>query len=89
VRSNFMLLTVYVRIGGGMSMPGEGLVVSLVDASRQTPGATRFMAGCGTRAALPVNALSVVLDTSIGDATCDEPGTGARIVSTLAGRARS
>jgi hypothetical protein len=85
VRSNFMLLTVYVRIGGGMSMPGEGLVVSLVDASRQTPGATRFMAGCGTRAALPVNALSVVLDTSIGDATCDEPGTGARIVSTLAG----
>jgi hypothetical protein len=85
VRSNFMLLTVYVRIGGGMSMPGEGLVISLVDASRQTPGATRFMAGCGTRAALPVNALSVVLDTSIGDATCDEPGTGARIVSTLEG----
>ena len=88
VRFNFLLLTLYVRIGGGTSMPGEGLVISLVDASRQTPGATRFLAGCGTRPALPANAISVVLDTADSDATCDEPGTGARLVSTLNGEGR-
>jgi hypothetical protein len=80
-----MLVTVYVWLGSGSGsgMPGEGLVISLVDASRQTPGATRYIPGCGTRAALPQHALSVVLDTSDSDPACDEPGTGARIVSTL------
>ena len=81
--TNFLLLTVYVRTGGGTTMPGEGLVVSLVDANRQTPGATRYLAGCGTRPALPADAISVVLDSSDSDPTCDEPGSGARLVSTL------
>ena len=80
---NFLLLTVYVRLGGGTSMPGEGLAISLVDARRQTPGATRFLAGCGTRPALPADAVSIVLDTSDSDPSCDEPGTGVRAVSTL------
>ena len=83
VNRNFLLLTMYVRLGGGTSMPGEGLAISLVDARRQTPGATRFMAGCGTRPALPADAVSVVLDTSDSDPACDEPGTGVRAVSTL------
>jgi hypothetical protein len=84
-QQRMLLVTVYVWLGSGSgsSMPGEGLVISLVDASRQTPGATRYLPGCGTRAALPAHALSVVLDTSDSDPRCDEPGTGARIVSTL------
>jgi len=82
---NFMFFTVYVRMGGGASMPGEGLVISIVDAKRQTPGATRFLAGCGTRPALPANAISVVFDSSDSDPACDEPGTGVRAVSTLDG----
>ena len=82
---NFLFFTVYVRMGGGASMPGEGLVISLVDARRQTPGATRFLQGCGTRPALPANAISVVFDSSDTDPACDEPGTGVRAVSTLDG----
>ena len=82
---NFLFFTVYVRMGGGASMPGEGLVISLVDARRQTPGATRFLPGCGTRPALPANAISVVFDSSDTDPACDEPGTGVRAVSTLDG----
>jgi hypothetical protein len=54
VRTVFLHLKLYVRMGGGTSMPGEGLVISMVDASKQTPGATRFLAGCGTRPALTV-----------------------------------
>jgi hypothetical protein len=79
-----LMLSMYVWIGGGV-LPGEGLVVSMVDATQQTPGATRFMPGCGVRAALPAHAISVVLDTADSDPACDEPGTGARIVSTLDG----
>ena len=80
-----LLLTVYVRVGGGV-WPGEGLVISLVDASRQTPGATRFMpGGCGVARALPAYALSLVLDTADSDPACDAPGTGVRLVSTFAG----
>jgi hypothetical protein len=79
------VLTVYVWMGGGQSWPGEGLVISLVDATRQTPGATRYMAGCGTRPLLPAYAVSVVFDTAISDPSCDEPGPGARVVSTLNG----
>jgi hypothetical protein len=82
--AHMLALTVYIWMGGGV-LPGEGLVISLVDATRQTPGATRFMSGCGVRAALPAHALSIVLDTADSDAACDEPGTGARIVSTLDG----
>jgi hypothetical protein len=84
--SHMLALMVYVRMGGG-SLPGEGLVISLVDATKQTPGATRFMPGCGVRAALPAHAVSIALDTADSDASCDEPGTGARIVSTLGGAA--
>ena len=85
VHTVFLNLKLYVRMGGGTSMPGEGLVISLVDASKQSPGATRFLAGCGTRPALPAHAISVVLDTSDSDPTCDEPSTGVRLVSTLGG----
>jgi hypothetical protein len=77
-------LTLYVRMGGGV-MPGDGLAISLVDASKQTPGRTVFMPGCGMRAALPAHALSIVFDTAVSDPGCDEPGTGARVVSTLPG----
>jgi hypothetical protein len=87
-----MLVTAYVWLGGagGSSaggMPGEGLVLSVVDASRQTPGATvYFSGGCGMRAALPLYALSIVFDSADGDGEgCDEPGTGIRFVSTLLG----
>jgi hypothetical protein len=77
-------MTLYVRMGGGV-MPGDGLAISLVDASKQTPGRTVFMPGCGVRAALPAHALSIVFDTAVSDPGCDEPGTGARVVSTLLG----
>ena len=48
------------------------------------------MRGCGLWGALPMHALSVVLDTSdsggsADQAGCDEVGTGVRLVSTLAG----
>lgn len=81
-----ILLTVYVRLGGGV-LPGEGLVVSIVDATRQTPGATRFLGpsrhACGVRAALPANAMSVVLDMAVSEPSCDGAGTGVSVVSTL------
>jgi hypothetical protein len=88
-----MFVSAYVWLGGagGSSaggMPGEGLVMSLVDASRQTPGATVYVSGgCGMRAALPLYALSIVFDSAEGRAEegCDEPGTGMRVVSTLLG----
>jgi len=79
-------VSMYVWLGASRSLPGEGLVVSMVDAARQTQGATRYMAaGCGISAALPQHALSIVLDTADNDASCDreQPGTGMRIVSTL------
>ena len=80
-----LLITFYVWLGAGV-MPGEGVVLSLVDASRQTPGRTVFMrGGCGVTAALPANAISVVLDTASSDPACDAPGTGVRLVSTLMG----
>jgi hypothetical protein len=81
---HMLALTAYVKMGGGV-LPGEGLAISLVDATKQTPGATLFMPGCGMRAALPVHAMSIVFDTAVSDATCDEPGTGGRVVSTLGG----
>ena len=84
-----LLITAFVRLGGG-AWPGEGFVLSLVDASRQTPGAMRFLRGCGVRDALPAHALSIVFDTSDSgsDPGCDEVvGTGVRLVSTLAGAA--
>ena len=77
-------MTIYIWLGGGV-MPGEGLVVSMVDATRQTPGATVFMPGCGVRAALPAHAISIVFDSASSDVSCDEPGTGIRLVSTLRG----
>ena len=79
-----VLLTFYVWLGAGV-MPGEGVVLSLVDASRQTPGKTVYMRGCGVTAALPANAISVVLDTASSDPECDAPGAGVRLVSTLMG----
>ena len=82
--SRYMLLTIYVWLGGGV-IPGEGLVVSMVDATRQTPGQTTYMAGCGIRAALPVHAISIVFDSASSDVACDEPGTDTRLVSTLGG----
>jgi hypothetical protein len=92
-KSHFPTVTAYVWLGGGGGggggMPGEGLVLSLVDASKQTPGATVYMpaaTSCGTRAALPAWAISIVFDTADNGASgCDEPGTGLRIVSTLMG----
>ena len=78
-------VTVYVWLGGSSSMPGEGLVISLVDAEKQTPGKTVFKRGCGTRPALPESAVSIVLDTSDSDPSCDEPGTGVRMVASLEG----
>ena len=78
-------ITAYVWLGGSASMPGEGLVISLVDARRQTPGKTVFKRGCGTRPALPEAAVSIVLDTGDSDPSCDEPGTGARFVVSLEG----
>ena len=80
----YMLLTIYVWLGGGV-MPGEGLVVSMVDATRQTPGATTYMAGCGVRGALPVHSISIVFDSASSDVACDEPDTGTRLVSTMGG----
>ena len=81
----YIRVTVYVWLGGSASMPGEGLVISLVDADKQTPGKTVFKRGCGTRPALPESAVSIVLDTSDSDPSCDEPGTGARMVASLEG----
>ena len=78
-------ITVSVWLGGSASMPGEGLVISLVDAARQTPGQTVFKRGCGTRPALPEASVSIVLDTSDSDPSCDEPGTGMRMVASLEG----
>ena len=80
-----MLISAYVWLGASASMPGEGLAISLVDARRQTPGSTRFKRGCGTRPALPEAAVSIVLDTSDSDPSCDEAGTGARVVVSLEG----
>ena len=80
-----LLITLYVWLGGSASMPGEGLVISLVDAERQTPGKTVFKRGCGTRPALPESSVSIVMDTSDSDPTCDEPGTGLRMVASLEG----
>ena len=81
----YIRVTVYVWLGGSASMPGEGLVISLVDADKQTPGKTVFKRGCGTRPALPESAVSIVLDTSDSNPSCDEPGTGARMVASLEG----
>jgi hypothetical protein len=80
--THMMTVTLYIRMGDGV-LPGEGLTVSLVDATRQTPGATGFVPGCGVRSVLPAHAISVVFDTSVSDPGCDAPGTGARVVSTL------
>ena len=80
-----VLITMYVWLGGSASMPGEGLVISLVDAQRQTPGNTVFKRGCGTRPALPESSMSIVLDTSDSDPSCDEPGTSIRMVASLEG----
>ena len=79
------LITLYIWLGGSASMPGEGLVISLVDAQKQTPGKTVFKRGCGTRPALPESAVSIVMDTSDSDPSCDEPGTGLRMVASLEG----
>ena len=81
--------SLHVWMGGSRELPGEGLVISLVDATKQTPGATRFVhIGCGVRLALPLHALSIVLDTAENneDASCggvDLHGTGVRLVSTI------
>ena len=81
--------SLHVWMGGSRELPGEGLVVSLVDATKQTPGATQFVhIGCGVRLALPLHALSIVFDTSGNDedASCggaDLHGTGIRLVSTI------
>ena len=83
--SQVALISMFVWLGGSASMPGEGLVISLVDARRQTPGATVFKRGCGTRPLLPEAAVSVVLDTGDSDPMCDEPGTGARLLVSLDG----
>ena len=82
---NTVRVTFYIWLGGSPSMPGEGLVISLVDARRQMPGKTGFKRGCGTRPALPEAAVSIVLDTSDSDPSCDEPGTGIRMVASLQG----
>ena len=80
-----VLITTYIWLGGSASMPGEGLVISLVDAQKQSPGSTVFKRGCGTRPALPESSMSIVLDTSASDPSCDEPGTGMRMVASLEG----
>lgn len=78
-------VSMYVWLGASRSLPGEGLIVSMVDAARQTPGATRYMdTGCGISAALPQHALSIVLDTADNNAGCEQPGTtGMHVISTL------
>ena len=83
-----LTVSIHVWLGGARGLPGEGLAVSLVDADRQTPGATRFVqVGCGASLALPLHALSIVLDTAEndGDASCSGAvhGTGVHLVSTL------
>ena len=82
---NFLIVTAYVWLGASASMPGEGLVISLVDARRQTPGKTVFKRGCGTRPLLPEASVSFVLDTGDSDPSCDEPGTGLRMVASIEG----
>ena len=82
-----LLVTAFVKVDGG-TWPGEGIALSLVDASRQTPGATRFIRSCGVSAALPAYALSVVLDSaSDSEPGCVDDGIGALIVSTFHGDA--
>ena len=83
--TDVLRVTAYVWLGASATMPGEGLVISLVDARRQTPGKTVFKRGCGTRPALPEAAVSVVFDTGDSDPNCDEPGTGSRMVALIEG----
>ena len=83
-----LAVSIHVWLGGASSLPGEGLAVSMVDADKQTPGATRYVqVGCGANLALPLHAISIVLDTAEneGDASCSEAshGTGIYLVSTL------
>ena len=82
--------SLHVWMGGSRELPGEGLAVSLVDATKQKPGATRFVhVGCGVRLALPLHAVSVVFDTAknndqeAGCGGADLHGTGLRLVSTM------
>ena len=83
--ADILRISLYVWLGASASMPGEGLVISLVDARRQMPGKTVFKRGCGTRPALPEAAVSIVFDTGDSDPSCDEPGTGSRLVVSLEG----
>ena len=55
-----MLITFWVWLGAGV-MPGEGMVLSLVDASRQTPGKTVYMRGCVDISPLDRAALCILL----------------------------
>jgi len=79
-------ISIHVWLGGASGLPGEGLAVSLVDAERQTPGATRYVQlGCGASRALPLHAVSIVLDSAEhgGDADCGFQNPGVYLVSTL------
>ena len=79
-----LLITAWVWLGGGV-LTGEGLVLSFVDSSKQTPGKMTYMRGCGVSASLPADAMSIVFDTADSDPACDAPGMGVRLVSTLRG----